>query len=136
VEIGEFVKARLDEDEAAAKAVAPLGHVYDMGGARLDEAFSHGRVRYASEDGRSWLEPDRSAGRHFARHDPARVLREVEAKRAILERHSPIKDLLPKTSWCVQCTDDRNGYLWPCADVRVLAAVYSDHPDYRAEWKP
>ena len=59
----------------------------------------------------------------------ARVLREVEAKRAVLNAYV--------------CTDgdsprDRDRGRWDGlhATVRHLAAVYSDHPDYRQEWKP
>ena len=50
---------------------------------------------------------------HIARHDPSRVLRECAAKRAIIEAAE-------------------HGYL---SYVAPLAAVYSDHPDYREEWR-
>lgn len=53
--------------------------------------------------------------------DPARVLRDVEAKRVILDRYE---------RW-------DEGYGFQSAleiAVSVLAAVYSDHPDYRPEW--
>jgi hypothetical protein len=52
--LAEFVKARLGEEEAAAKAWLPLGN------------------------------PDAAQREHVARVDPGRVLREVEAKRMIL----------------------------------------------------
>ena len=47
----------------------------------------------------------------------ARVLAECEAKRRIVEELS--HDGLGPREWM----------------LRVLAAVYSDHPDYRQEWK-
>jgi len=62
----------------------------------------------------------------IARHDPARVLREVEAKRKIVRR-------------CMAGMDELdvypNGLLTPRAllsrqTLMDLAAVYSDHPDY------
>jgi hypothetical protein len=120
-----FITARLDEDEAATKAVAPLGHVFDMGGERLDDQFAHIRVRHHSEDGRSYSQPDQPATRHFARHDPARVLREVAAKRAIVA--------------LAGTPDDDDPYYggWDTVMelvLRNLAAVWSDHPDYRPEW--
>jgi hypothetical protein len=68
---------------------------------------------------------------HVAMHDPARVLREVEAKRAIMEQHPEGED-----GWCgdqmalTGCKWER----WPCPTLRHLAAAYSDHPDYREEW--
>lgn len=68
-----FIAARLDEDEAAAKRVngqwqqdAPGTGVILIDGEPLIEGHIGGLVE------------------HIARHDPARVLREVEAKRAIL----------------------------------------------------
>jgi hypothetical protein len=111
----EFLHARLDEDEAWAK--------------------------WAADRTTAEWHPD------FApRHDPARVLREVEAGRAILAAHGP--DPIGKFGGvqeprCLVCLTDRDGYEeqweadpWPCATLRHLAAIYSDHPDYRQEWKP
>jgi len=72
---------------------------------------------------------------------PARVLREVAAKRAILELHH-IRRI---GTWpvCTHCrpvdpeyTDDLTSEPWPCRTLRALAAVYSDHPGYRQEWAP
>ena len=65
-------------------------------------------------------------GPHIARHDPARVLREVESKRAILAQLSEVD---------VVMTHDVGGHNAIGRAVRHLAAVYSDHPDYRQEWK-
>lgn len=56
---------------------------------------------------------------HIARHDPARVLRECAAKRALvytLGGGGPIDDTV------------RN-------DLAPLAAVYADHPDYDEAWR-
>ena len=102
-----FITARLDEDEAAAKAA--WGVEWDW--------------RYVA---RPFGErPSIAHTVHIARHDPARVLREVEAKRAMLAE---------LTRWPF---DYRPG----CNDpirlfVHLLAAPYSDHPDYQQEWKP
>lgn len=60
------------------------------------------------------------APRHIAHWDPKRVLAECEAKREIVERS------LSNTG--VTVADD-----WP---LHFLALPYSDHPDYREEWKP
>ena len=57
-------------------------------------------------------------GPHIARHDPARALREVESKRTILNLFGTYR---PTSE--------------PLQDVLLeLAAVYSDHPDYRTDW--
>ena len=100
-----FITARLDEDEAAAKAA--WGVEWDW--------------RYVA---RPFGErPSIAHTVHIALHDPARVLREVEAKRAMLAE---------LTRWPF---DYRPG----CNDpirlfVHLLAAPYSDHPDWRAQW--
>ncbi|GLW90853.1 DUF6221 family protein [Actinokineospora globicatena] len=57
---------------------------------------------------------------HVTRHDPARVLREVAAKRRVLKRHAPG----PRGA----CRAD--GSRWPCAEIRDLAAPFADHPDF------
>jgi hypothetical protein len=69
---------------------------------------------------------------HVARHDPGRVLREVAAKRAILATLTSrvqAEDSEPAT-W------HQVGYDRARFDVlRLLAAIWSDHPDYDNEWK-
>jgi hypothetical protein len=79
---------------------------------------------------------------HIARHDPARVLREVAAKRAILEDHRIIKADIDTEEFdlgCERCHFNRDegvagcGY---CPTLKALAAVYGDHPDYDERWKP
>lgn len=57
---------------------------------------------------------------HIARHDPARVLAECEAKRRILN----LCDFEPDCDAAVLKV------------ARVLAAVYADHPDYDEAWRP
>jgi len=53
-----------------------------------------------------------------------RARREVTAKRAILKDHWP--DLYG----CQVCVGDAR------CPLNHLAAIYSDHPDYREEWAP
>jgi hypothetical protein len=118
-----FVRARLDEDEAAAKAA--WGIEWDW--------------RYVAQP--FGERPSIAHTVHIARHDPARVLREVEAKRAILDRHMPHETAFDglACNWCSEDVDDRPQIAkerWPCPDARDLAAVWNDHPDYRQEWKP
>jgi hypothetical protein len=144
-----FLTARLDEDEAAAKA-AP--------GSRW-RAFADEDVAGASVFDEHWrlLEPTRydndpfsgkppaaaaqyiERGRdelvtHIARHDPARVLREVEAKRKILgayvyaSRHDR-----PGTSDYKDGVSDGEVEALAMA-AHALAAVWSDHPDYDPGW--
>lgn len=62
---------------------------------------------------------------------PYRVLADCEAKRRIIEEHSPVDEL--PDAWCERCIDrDR----WPCPTMSALALPYADHTDYRDEWRP
>ena len=135
-----FLNARLDEDEAAARAALPIygpgwrpenSKVAGLGPARIWGKDSKRPVAEAAR---------RVSAAHITRHDPARVLREVAAKRAILAEHGPSRR---DASRCRVCTAiahtgmghaDARRFRAPCPTLLFLAAVYSDHPDYRAEW--
>lgn len=104
----EFLLARVAEDEAVARAAgdeAPSPWRNDCG--TLSDARGTQMAGYAGE----------AAGPHIARHDPARVLAECEAKRRIVEAVA-------------------SGFYDSDLEValRDLAAVHADHPDYLAEW--
>jgi hypothetical protein len=123
MDLAEFVKARLDEDAAAA---------IDAGGGRWEAKDGH--VRYAgSPPSANAVAPwTYEYAPHIARHDPARVLREVKAKRAILADHEPVRH--EGRMMCATCL---GGYtFWPCPTLLALAAVWRDHPDYDPAWSP
>ena len=76
---------------------------------------------------------------YIAAHDPARVLREIDAKRRIMECHEPWTASNGDTI-CGRCgrehIDGRPGGHFPCQTLRLLALPYADRPGYRAEWRP
>jgi len=121
-----FLKARLDEDADLARRCAGAGF--------SAEWIAHGA---AVDFGRGDLTNLHVAiAQHAALHDPARVLREVEAKRHVLNRHtlSPAEGD-PERPW-----DDRDdcqfdGDLWPCDDLLDLASPYQEHPDFPERYK-
>lgn len=83
----------------------------------------------------------KSEARHAARHDPVRVLTDCEAKKRIVQASDD--DALYRYAFDVirpRLTDPDDwtgGAMWALDfAMRCLAAVYSDHPDYNASWKP
>ena len=121
-----FLTARIGEDEQRARAAL--------------EAWEDEDSHY------EWQDLPDEVFAHARWHDPARVLREVEAKRTILVEHSLTHEVIPPSYQagtgldfgCENCHDwdgvtEGRGY---CGTLRALAAIYSDHPDYRQEWKP
>jgi hypothetical protein len=80
-------------------------------------------------------EMDPSAAGHIARHDPARVLREVAAKRQLLQEvWTGMED------FAVNIEESRDGDDCGAREYRdqllgILALAYSDHPDYQEAWR-
>ena len=131
-----FLRARLDEDERIARAPTP-GHeiwaatetesvagpaVYDDQWRLVSGPMYDHNNPLSNRDGATgpaYINDD-ALMEHIARHDPARVLREVEAKRRIVAMY-----------------ERGMGYDQALTDsLRLLALPYADHPDCRAEWRP
>lgn len=65
---------------------------------------------------------------HLARHDPARVLREVEAKRRIVDSFAAGMEAAPLQR-------GTEGYAIVRMVLRLLVLPYSDRPGYKPEWQ-
>ncbi|MCX5201057.1 DUF6221 family protein [Streptomyces sp. NBC_00237] len=167
----EFLHARLAEDEAAARAASePEEWV---------EKRPTWNVQYWADPDRAAViaDPDSSAYpvvtsiageaedvaevfvRHIARHDPARVLAEVDAKRRMLDA-SPAEcptGCRTEHSFSGSCSLRSMGPAWEAggerwvrgdsetpmhaphtseSTLRFLALPYAAHPDYRSDWRP
>ena len=135
MELVDFLRARLDEDEAVARAATPGPWSVN------DESFAEW---ISSADGVEVVAGGRWGGEapafettedalHIARHDPARVLAEVEAKRALLEEHAqgslPDGVMLDECRICGGMNE-----VWPCPTLRILARPFRDHPDFDPAW--
>lgn len=119
-----FVRARLDEDEATARATTrhqPYDEWDAVGAGTQDDVHrSHWEVVRIARP-----HPNPAAydiATHIARHDPARVLREVVAKRRIVERYAWLRE-----------HGDTGDAAWV---LPLLALPYADHTDHRQEWRP
>jgi hypothetical protein len=69
---------------------------------------------------------------HIARHDPARVLAECEAKRRIVEEWDAAHRVALASP---QYSYDEGIATGLLAALYALALPYADHPDYREEWR-
>ncbi|MER5894832.1 DUF6221 family protein [Streptomyces sp. NPDC001876] len=122
----EFLRARLDEvAELAARCAGD-----DCG-----QWTAHGdSVDFCQMD-LSGIHP--TIAQHVAFHDPAHVLRDVEAKRRVLARHvlSPATGD-PELPWDNRDDCQYDGDDWPCPDILDLALPYADHPDHPEQWRP
>lgn len=121
MDIVEFLRARLDEDEASAKVAVSLSHGDDPDWYERYEWAWHSEYRNGG------------AGSMFlpGAPSPARVLRDISAKRRIVDS----ADAAPYGSGDAENVEagwsDHSDLV-----LRLLAVVYDDHPDYRQEWKP
>jgi len=122
-ELVAFLRGCLDEDERVARA----------GGEAMD-ADNPSWPDYATYDG-----PDIDAAvAYLKQFRPARVLREVESKRRII-------DGVHFIAHCAGCNSgpEYRGTTYECDldsaglhVLRCLALPYSDRPGYREEWRP
>lgn len=97
--------------------------------ARLDEDAAEARFVHVIDCSLAFVSPEHC---QCDCGTPARVLREVAAKQAILARFGePPEDA--DLGEHLQHSQEQAGLR---RAVRLLAAVYSDHPDYRAGWAP
>lgn len=112
----DFLLARIAEDEAAADLVLrPYG----------DHAATNDADWWRRE--REWFDMGLSSDETslLTRMTPQRVLAECDAKRRIVR-------------YAVSRGQVRNRIRepWDWWALRLIALPYSEHPDYREEWKP
>lgn len=123
-DIAAFIRARLDESEYAATRAADVAHgrgwFHHEGsvGVRRRE----GSVGHLRRFGSTWIPT------HIALHDPAAVLRDVEATRRIVDQITIAVPFLGSADPAY-----RTALEWI---LRTLASRWSTHPEYRQEWKP
>lgn len=124
-EIMQFVRDRLDEDEREAKSV-----LWEGSGNSMDWELTASATVFTGED--EFYAVDRNVARHIVRHDPARVLADVEAKRRIVDLMASMLDAAEGDSEV-----DHYGGLSAAEDtLKLLAFSYAEHSDYREEWRP
>ena len=151
MDIVEFLRARLDEDEAVARECVIPAHegpnAYKPHPELAEWFYDGDEVEYVqTPEMRAHKYPDRycvtvdsegltpsvegDIATHIARHDPARVLREVEAKRRVVDEHGG------RPPYHIDPCDahDANFETIPCDTLLALASVYAEHPDFDPDW--
>ncbi|MGW3410276.1 DUF6221 family protein [Streptomyces sp. NPDC000888] len=136
-----WIGEQLDEETARAIAAIDeldgpsLGADWRYDGRSVETVRERTMVAVGSQD---HMGPE--VGEHIAAHDPARALREVDAKRQALEEHQDVND-----GSCGTCVDGRWGYpshggsspqRFPCRTLRLLALPFADRPGYLEGWAP
>lgn len=125
MDLAEFLTARLDEDQAGAEAAQGDGtgrwHVDAWPGdvdRRRIEGETPDEFTIYDEGGH-----DEHQAAHIARHDPARVLADVAAVRAILAQVADLRHAgtLSEDWRLVEAADQIESH---------LARAYASHPDY------
>ncbi|MFJ1698174.1 DUF6221 family protein [Streptomyces sp. NPDC088252] len=123
----QFLRDRLDEDEQIAhignaseppltwRQIGETGVIVASDGDRAEECANG-----------NWA----GVAEHIARHDPARVLREVEAKRELLSRYEAMAAGVLVMTGAEAILSEYRRVLLP-----HLALPYADHPDYRDTWR-
>ncbi|MGW4493798.1 DUF6221 family protein [Streptomyces sp. NPDC004376] len=119
----QWLTTQLDEDERIAR---------ESGGAAWEELPVTGWVHTSPLPATEWQPPGYDhhvasvplpADRvHIVAHDPARVLRETDAKRRIVERYAWLRE-----------HGDTGDIAWV---LPLLALPYADREGYREEWRP
>lgn len=141
----EWLRAQLDEDELAARKAAELCGCHPPAPSwsfRDGDEPTDGRILVVDDPhpglkrkiGRRWNGSYEGLfmAEHIVRHDPERVLREVEGTRRLIRAHE---------KWCegrCEAKYPEGGFdaahYW---NLKVRAeASYSDRPGYRDEWRP
>ncbi|MER7801223.1 DUF6221 family protein [Streptomyces parvulus] len=128
-----WLRAQLDEDERIARAAmwcedaaawraaaSEYGTPTRPDGPRwyIEDSLEDGVIRTVDPQ----ASDDEGVARHIAEHDPARVLREIDAKRQIVDRYAWLRE-----------HGDTGGTVWV---LPLLALPYADRPGYRDEWRP
>lgn len=138
MDIVEFLRARVAEDESMARGAA--GHIHDDGLRWVPGPANADGVRRADGipvTGHSW--PQEMA--HICRWDPRRVLAEVKTKRETLnEYESDRENYFAKEAEVNEWDDSTEGYIdlvsleHNCGALLFVlkgwASMFADHPDY------
>lgn len=154
MELVEFLKERLDEDEAAARAGISGQADPENGWGYIQDGVSRGALTPHVGIIHEYIQ-----AAHIIRWHPTRVLAEVAAKRRIIEWHESWPVLTETEPEFTTTTTDVGGMTFAMSKriawlttqeyrarfgdeppsspiLRLLALPYADHPEYDESWRP
>ncbi|SHI67709.1 DUF6221 family protein [Streptomyces sp. 3214.6] len=134
----QWLRAQLDEDDRIARAAAEelegleLGGEWWYDGQYVETVREHTMVAVGSQD---FMDP--ATGRHIAEWDPARVLREIDAKRQLVCAYEEAVSAFNDSGPALTSYDRLTGSVSSLRRaIELLALPYADRPGYREEWRP
>ncbi|GHA61028.1 hypothetical protein GCM10010330_11080 [Streptomyces tendae] len=145
-ELVQWLREQLDDDEQTAQA-ASAGPWSTRWNGQDHELVAPARAYPIAE----WTyaiatqEPEASAHRaecdtanadHIVRHDPARVLREIDAKRKTIALCEPPLVDVTGPGDTEKSFVPGEGTPWGLDVLKLLALPYADRPGYREAWRP
>jgi hypothetical protein len=132
----QFLRDRLDDDEQTARQATDgpwIAEVSGETGRCVIPVDAQSTREYVA---RTQLYAAVFDAEHIARHDPARILADIDAKRQIIDKcEPPLVDVTGPEDTDRQFIPGE-GPAWGEPVLRLLALTYADHPDYRDEWRP
>lgn len=147
--LAEWLRAQLNEDERTAQAatwcgddaatwraaVSPYGTPSRPHGPRwyIEDSLEDGVITTVDPQ----ASDDEGVARHIAAHDPARVLREVDAKRRIVRAYEDAVTAFENTVLGTDLHDLMAGSVNSLRyALQALALPYADRAGFKEEWRP
>lgn len=138
-DLARWLDVQLDEDERIARAAPGPAWEHRQIRGDFDESVVFEDYIAVADPERNTVvfsEVDPEVLPFALRYDPDRILREIDAKRLLLDRykafhwHGPAAPTSPDPRDHVEDT----GACRTCITMRILALPYADRPGYRAKW--
>lgn len=123
----EWLREQINDDERVGREAG--GDPWNRGDRSAMVRDSIGAVVVYDEG-----DPSEAQAAHIIRWNPARVLREVEAKRQILDHIAGRLDPGESDGGWESVDAETDGMA--SAVLQLLALPYADRPGYRDEWRP
>lgn len=129
-DLADFLRARCDEEQTEARQAGVRSVTWNERGTWWLEGVEHVVVG----DEEAFCHPHNAA--HIERHDPARVLADVEAKRGILDMYDQLTAIIRNPASDLSLQAARTQQLAIIKTLKLLAAPYASHPDHKETWRP